>query len=83
MHGLGYLRYFGDDRAWFCGASATGCITGDEGNGFGYGVTLHLGSTRATNTLPHISVGLLYHDGVEDDGFQVSLGVDVLRLLGR
>lgn len=83
VHGLGYLRYFGDDRAWFCGASATGCLTGDEGNGFGYGLTLHVGSTKASNPLPHISVGLLYHDGVEDDGFQVSLGVDVLRLLGR
>jgi len=80
VHGLGYIHYFGSDRSWFCGASATGCVTADEGNGFGYGITVHLGSTLVTSTLPHVSVGVLWHDGRDDDGLQVSLGIDLLRL---
>ena len=39
--------------------------------GFVYGLTVHCGSTPAGGTLPHISVGLLSHEGVDDDGFQV------------
>jgi len=83
VHALGYIYYGGDDRSWFLGASATGSLTEDEGDGFGYGLTLHCGSTNAGGVLPHISVGLLWHEGVDDDGFQVSIGIDLVRLLDR
>ncbi|HEX6812135.1 MAG TPA: hypothetical protein VF384_10970 [Planctomycetota bacterium] len=82
VHALGFLYYGGDDRGWFLGASATGALSEDEGDGFSYGLTLHAGFTNGDNPLPHVSVGLLWHEGVDDDGFQVSIGVDVLRLFG-
>lgn len=82
VHGLGYLHYFDDDRGWFLGASASLSLTGEEDVGMGYGITLHGGSTAADSALPHVSVGLLWREG-DDDGFQVAIGIDLLKLLKR
>ena len=53
-----------------------------EGDGFGCGLALHCGSTHVGGTLPRISVGLSRREAA-DDGFQVSIGIDLLRLLDR
>jgi hypothetical protein len=83
VHAAGHLWYFGDDRGWYAGASATAAITSDEDHGLGYGVTLHFGRSVASATLPAVSIGVLWHEGTGagERGLELSIGVDVLRLL--
>ncbi|MFN0058580.1 MAG: hypothetical protein ACKVX7_09015 [Planctomycetota bacterium] len=84
LHVLGYVRYFGADRDYFLGASATAASSDD--NGFGFGSTLHLGFPQLTKNFTHLSVGVLWHD-IDDDGDYfdqapfVSLSIDLLSLL--
>jgi len=82
VHAIGHLWYFGDDRGWYAGASATAAITSDEDHGLGYGVTLHFGRSVASASVPAVSVGLLWHEGNDGErGLEMSIGVDLLRLL--
>jgi hypothetical protein len=82
VHGVGAVRYFGARGKWFLGASATVALPDDESTGIAYGVTLLGGSTSPSSSLPHISVGLLWSDG-DDDGLQLALGIDLMRLASR
>jgi len=62
--------------------SPTASDSEHAGDGFGYGVPLHAGFTTATTRCRTSRLGLLCHDGVADDGFQASIGFDVLGLFG-
>jgi hypothetical protein len=84
VHGLGYVRYFGDERDWFAGLSATASITDDASYGWGFGPTLHFGHTRLSSRVPHVSVSVLWHD-FEDGGNEPVLAatLDLWRLVDR
>jgi hypothetical protein len=84
VHGLGYVRYFGDERDWFAGLSATASITDDASYGWGFGPTLHFGHARLASRVPHVSVSVLWHD-FEDGGNEPVLAatLDLWRLVDR
>lgn len=84
VHGLGYVLYFGDERDWFAGLSATASITGDASYGWGFGPTLHFGHTRLASRVPHVSVSLLWQDfETGGDGPIVAATLDLWRLVDR
>ncbi|MEM7231093.1 MAG: hypothetical protein AAF517_02895 [Planctomycetota bacterium] len=82
VHGLGLVRYFGDERKWFLGASATVALTNDSDFGMGLGPTIHFGHASLRSRIPHLSVSLLWHD-FEDggDGPVLGVSVDLWKLL--
>jgi len=81
VHAIGYVHYIGDDRAWYVGGSATLAVPADDDLGLGYGLTIHCGNTTEKSVFPAIDVGLLWHEGTDDDGWMLSLGFDAARLL--
>ena len=84
VHGVGYVRYFGDTRDWFAGLSATASITGDSAYGLGFGPTLHFGHARIASRVPHVSVSVLWQDfevGGRDPVLAATL--DLWRLVDR
>jgi len=81
VHAIGYVHYIGDDRAWYVGGSATLAVPADDDIGLGYGLTVHCGNTTEKSIFPAIDVGLLWHEGTDDDGWMLSLGFDAARLL--
>lgn len=81
VHGVGYIRYFGDERDWFLGASLTGSITTDSDVGLGVGGTVHFGHTAIHSKVPHISVSVLFHDTVRgSSGPFIAVSADLWRL---
>ena len=61
---------------------ATAALPADEDGGLGYGLTLHFGQSSPLRMLPHLDLGVLWHErGDGDEGIELSLGVDLLRLL--
>lgn len=84
VHGLGYVHYFGADRGWFVGASATASITTDSALGWGGGGTLHFGHSAIHETIPHISLSVLFHDtNTGSSGPFIGISADLWRLLDR
>lgn len=83
VQALGYIRYFDEDRGWYLGGSLTAAFPADDDVGLGYGVTVHLASTTGTLALPPLDLGVLWHEGQDSDGVMISVGVDVLKLLGQ
>lgn len=84
VHGLGYLRYFGDERDWFLGLSASAALTGDEAYGWGVGPTLHVGHTRVHSRVPHLSAGIIWFDFEDgDDRPVLLLSLDLWRLVDQ
>ena len=82
LHGLGYIRYFGDKRDWYTGLSATASLTTDESFGAGAGATLHFGHTSIYKSIPHVSVGILWHDFKDgSSGPILGISLDFWRLL--
>lgn len=82
VHGLGYVRYFGDERSWFAGLSASACFSDMEPK-TGYGATLHLDLAGLGIQLPHVSVGAIWFDS--DDGWGdplVSVTADFWGMIG-
>jgi hypothetical protein len=80
LHTLGYIHYFGDERSWFLGASATLSFS-DVDHGLGIGPTLHFGSARTHSYIPHVSIGLLWHDFENGpDGPVLGVSIDLMRL---
>lgn len=84
LHTAGYVRYFGDEREWFTGLSATVSITDDSSYGMGFGPTLHFGHTKLASRVPHVSVGVLWQD-FEVGGTEPVLAatLDLWRLVDR
>lgn len=81
LHGLGYLRYFGPKRSWFLGCSVTGAVTGNRDVGLGAGGTLHFGHSAIHARVPHLSVGVLFHDTRSgSSGPFLGVSVDLWRL---
>lgn len=82
VHGVGLVRYFGEERKWFLGASATVALTNDSDFGLGVGPTIHFGHASLRSRIPHLSVSLLWHD-FEDggDGPVLGVSVDLWKLL--
>lgn len=80
VHAVGHVWY-DDAREWYFGASATVALTSERNRGLGYGVTLHVGNASDDSVLPPIDVGAVFHEGPRDDGWLVTVGVDVARLL--
>lgn len=83
VHGLGMIRYFGDDRSWFLGVSATASFA-DEDFGLGFGPSLHFGNAFLGKNVPHLTVSALWHDFDEgSDGPIVAFSVDFWRFFSR
>jgi len=84
IHALGIVRYFGDDRRWFLGASSTVSITGDPNFGLGVGPTLHFGHANLHSRLPHLSLSVLWHDfETGSHGPVLGLSIDLWRLVSK
>ncbi len=81
LHVAGLTHYFGDERDWFLGLSASTSIPGEEGLGLGLGATVHFGHTKTRSLVPHLSLGVVWHDtDASSKGPFVTLGVDLWRL---
>ena len=81
VNGLGYVRYFGSERSWFAGLSASACFSDAEPN-VGYGAVLHIDLNGLGMRLPHLSVGAIWFDSAEGWGDPlVSVTADFLGLL--
>jgi hypothetical protein len=84
LHGVGWIKYMGDERAWFIGASATGAITTSSELGLGGGGTLHFGHSAIHSRVPHISLSVLFHDTKSGrSGPFIGLSVDLWRLFNE
>lgn len=83
VHGIGYIRYFGDENCWYAGASATVSLS-DSDFGLGIGPTIHFGDSGRHSTIPNFSIGLLWHD-FDDGGTNPALAItmDLSRLLDK
>ena len=81
VHGLGYIHYFGTERDWFLGASASASFSDDE-FGVGYGPTLHFDHVRLGSQVPHVSVSLLWHESDGSDRPAIAVAVDLWRVIG-
>ena len=82
VHGLGYVRYFGDERSWFAGLSGSACFS-DVQPDVGYGATLHIDLAGLGMRLPHLSAGAVWFDSPEGWGDPaVSVTADFWGLLG-
>lgn len=83
VHALGYVHYFGDTRDWFLGGSATLSFS-DTDFGLGIGPTFHCGWTRTHSWVPHVSVGVLWHEFDDGDNNPVlAVSLDFWRLLDK
>jgi len=83
VHGLGCIRYFGSEREWFVGLSASGCLAGDE-FGLAYGPTLHIDHVKYGSQVPHISLGVLWFDTNDGrPGPLITVAVDFWRILNK
>lgn len=85
IHGLGYIKYW-DENRYFAGLSLTAIASDD--NGFGFGPTLHLGFPSLSDRIPHVSIGVNWHDIDDnndyfDDSPFVSISIDFLNLLNQ
>ena len=81
LHGLGLIRYGGDTRRWFLGASVTGAVTTSSKLGFGAGGTLHMGHTALHARVPHISLSLLAFPALDGKpGPFLGISADLWRL---
>jgi len=83
VHVFGLVSYLDDERAWYLGGSATLGVSSDEDLGLAYGLTLHGGNASEESLMPQVDLGLLWHESRDEDGWLVSVGVDVARWLGR
>jgi hypothetical protein len=82
VHGLGYVRYFGEERSWFVGLSGSACFSDVEPD-VGYGATLHVDTAGLGLGLPHLSVGAMWFNSDEAwDDPVVSVTADFWGLLG-
>jgi hypothetical protein len=83
VHGLGYIRYFGDEREWFLGLSGTASF-GDDEAGIGYGPSLHFGHVKLSSKIPHISLSVLWQDYDKGDkGPILAISVDLWRMVSK
>jgi hypothetical protein len=81
VHGLGYVRYFGEERSWFAGLSASACFS-DASPDVGYGATLHVDLAGLGMRLPNLSAGAVWFES--EDGWGdpvVSVTADFWGLL--
>ncbi|MBU8922957.1 MAG: hypothetical protein KOO63_14160 [Bacteroidales bacterium] len=84
IHGLGFVRYLGDERNWFLGSSFTVSIPQDDELGLGTGLTVHFGHADLYSQFPHLSLSILWHDFASNShGPVIGVSIDFWKLFSR